>query len=288
MTGFGRAEQKTKLGRISIEITSVNNRFLEFSFRSPRNLSSLDMRIRDLLSEKIARGKITVLIGVEETDDSANGYPVSKRAVAAYYKRLKKIQKELSIPGEVTISDILQLPDVLATDQQLPSVDANWRILKPILTRARDELVRMRKREGAALGKDMRPRLTKLKAMTQKIEQRSPVVLKAFRKKLTDRIADLTETPKVNSVRLEEEIAYIAERTDITEECTRFGSHITEYRRTLSLKKPVGKRLNFLLQEMNREVNTIGSKCSDASITSIVIALKEEIEKLREQVQNVE
>lgn len=288
MTGFGRAEKKTKFGVWTVEITTVNNRFLEYTIRLPRNLNALEMRIRQLLAERLKRGKITLSANLDLADDSDARYPINKAAARAYHRQLMELRKELKIDEKITIGDLLALPAVSLPDKEDTANDAAWKSLEPVMVKAVKELIAMRGNEGAALAKDMRQRLDLSKKLINEVEKKSPEFAKALRQKLLTRLNDLMSEPVRDEVRLEEEIAYIADRTDIAEECTRFRSHLDQYVETLKRKEPVGKRLNFILQEMNREVNTIGSKCSDIGISSTVIQLKEEIEKLREQVQNVE
>lgn len=288
MTGFGRADKKTRLGQISVEISSVNNRFLEYTIRSPRHLYSLETQLRELVAQTFGRGKLTVIINVDGADDSSDGYPINKRAIHAYYRQLETIRAELGIEQPITMSDVLSMPDVASPDRQEADMELWWKTLKPVVSAAIKDMATMRKKEGDALAKDMRERLEESLRLVGIVEEVSPKVVQAYREKLMGRINELLESPVRDGLRIEEEVAYVAERTDVTEECIRFRSHVDQFRKALSQKEPAGKRLNFLLQEMNREVNTIGSKCADVSISSTVIALKEIVEKLREQAQNVE
>lgn len=288
MTGFGRAEKKTRFGLISVEISSVNNRFLEFTVRSPRHMNSLETSLRELVSEKVSRGKVTIIVNVDGADDSSDGYPINKRAIRAYYSQLEKLRAELKIAQPLTMSDLLLLPDVASPDRQDADMETLWKTLKPVVGAAIKDMTAMRKREGQAMAADMKGRLAESETLLTIVEEVSPKVVQAYREKLMGRIQELLESTVRDGLRIEEEVAYVAERTDVTEECIRFRSHVDQFRQALSQKEPAGKRLNFLLQEMNREVNTIGSKCADAAISSTVIALKEIVEKLREQAQNVE
>lgn len=288
MTGFGRNEKKTKLGLISVEIASVNNRFLEFSIRMPRMLYALETSVRQLVGEKVNRGKFSILINIEPTDDAAAKYPINAAAAKAYYTQLEKIRTRLKIGHEVTVNDLVVLPDLASPEKDDLSSEDAWKLMEPVVERALAELIAMRKKEGAALTRDMRKRLKSMTDHVKQIEKVAPRHVREYRDKLRARIDELLDTPRRDSLRLEEEVAYLAERTDITEECIRLKSHIKQYRETLGRDEPNGKRLNFILQEMNREVNTIGSKSADLDISATVITLKEEVEKLREQVQNVE
>lgn len=288
MTGFGRAVKKTKSGAWSVEIATVNNRFLEYSVRVPRHLNALEMPIRQLIGEQLQRGKVSVSVNLDEGDGAENRYPINVQAAEAYYMQLEQLRKKLKISGEITIGHLVALPAVIQPDKEEATEDAVWKELKPVVQKALSDLSAMRKKEGEALGKDMKKRLAEARKLINKVEKDSPKVVLAMREKLLARLNELVADPLKKELRLEEEVAYIADRTDVSEECIRFRSHLEQYAETLDRSEPIGKRLNFILQEMNREVNTIGSKCSDIAIASTVIALKEEVEKLREQVQNVE
>ena len=288
MTGFGRVEVNTKLGRLVVEISSLNNRFLDFSFKCPRQFSPLEANARELIASELSRGKVTVSIGFEESDIPADKPVINKKMAAAYYKQLTAFKKELKIPGEITVADLLVLPEVAKPEQIEIDYEQYWKILESGMKKALKQLIAMRKREGAAMAADMKKILESMLVQVREVERKTPVSVDEYRQRLTDRINEILESKVHNSVRLEEEIALFADRSDVTEECSRLNSHVEEFRRTIKLTEPVGKRLNFVLQEMNREANTIGSKCADYSISSTVILLKEEVEKLRELVQNVE
>lgn len=288
MTGFGKAELTSKLGRFTVEISSVNSRYLEINCRLPRKLFALESKIRAMASEQIKRGKVNIFVGYEVSDDSPAKYRINEAAVKAYHRQLMSLQTKLKLSGEITIADVLELPDVAGSEDISVDVEALWPSLSRVLKRAVKAIVAMRQREGKSMATDMVARLKVIRKLTGQIVKAAPLVGEKYRERLQARIDDLMAKAPTDRSRLEEEIAIFAEKTDITEECTRLLSHITEYQRALNKKEPVGKRLNFILQEMNREVNTIGSKCSDLDISKVGLTLKEETEKLRELVQNVE
>jgi uncharacterized protein (TIGR00255 family) len=288
MTGFGKAELTSKVGRFTVEISSVNSRYLEVNSRLPRKLFALEARVRALASEQLKRGKVNIFVGYEEADGSPTKYRINSAAVKTYHQQLKTLQGKLKLSGEISLASILQLPDVAGGDDTSVDVETMWPALSRVLKRAVKAIVAMRKREGQSMANDMTKRLKIIRKLTGQVMKAAPLVGQKYRKRLQTRIDDLVAKMSTDRSRLEEEIAIFAEKTDITEECTRLLSHITEYQRSLTKNEPVGKRLNFILQEMNREVNTIGSKCSDLDISKAGIALKEETEKLRELVQNVE
>lgn len=288
MTGFGRAKLTTLFGTLNVELTSVNNRFLEMSIRLPRQLMPLENKVRELIASKISRGQVNLSISLDESD-SANHRPlINKKLASAYARQLKALQKELGIAGEVTVADLLAVPDILKPDKESLDLDAAWSAINKALSKAFMEMLLTRRKEGLAMARDMAQRLKAMRATITQVEKLSVNSVENYREKLNQKIGSLLDPAQRNQLRVEEEIALLAERTDITEECTRLKAHIDLFQQTLKMKEPAGKRLNFILQEMNREANTIGSKCSEFSISSLAIALKEEIEKLRELVQNVE
>jgi len=288
MTGFGRCELATRFGALTVEVSSVNNRFLEVSMRLPRYLASLEPRVRELIGSVLDRGQVNVFAALDDSSALPANSVIDVKLAAAYARQLRALQKSLKLAGEVTIADLTALPDVARIDRETVDLDAVWRVLKQGLKKALAQLREHRRKEGQSMGADMRKRLNHSNKVIGEIEKQSQAAVRAYRQRLTERVNDLLGEANRENLRLEEEIALMAERTDITEECTRFRSHIDLYQATMNQKEPAGKRLNFILQEMNREANTIGSKCSEFAISSLAISLKEEVEKLRELVQNVE
>lgn len=288
MTGFGKAELKTKLGKIRVEISSVNNRYLEISPRTPRSFFGFDPKIKEVVSQMLNRGKVNLYVAFEENvDDSSKNY-INKDLSKVLYSQLSKLKKELKITSEITIHDLLLIPEISKPETASIDEKALWLSLDKTLRKALSQLVIMRKKEGDEIKKDMKMRLKSLSTDIKEIEKLSVDCVNKRREKITLKLHDILSQSNENAIRIEEEIAILAERTDISEECTRIYSHLKQYKAALEEKKPVGKKLNFILQELNREANTIASKCSDISISSTVIQMKEEIEKLREQVQNIE
>ncbi len=288
MTGFGKAELITKIGKFTLEISSVNNRFLEVSARLPRQYSLLEHRLRELVSAQLTRGKISIYVGFEESETAPGKYSINKKAAKSYLLQLTEVKKELRLGGEIDLHDLLLLPEVSQAEPEAPDEELVWSGIKKAADKALAELISMRRREGAAMAQDMNQRLRIINRLNKKITKGSANSVERYRRKLSARIEELLQSKEIDPNRLEQEIALFAERSDITEECTRLMSHIEQYQKSVNLKEPVGKRLTFILQEMNRETNTIGAKCSEAEIASAVIALKEELEKLRELAQNVE
>jgi uncharacterized protein (TIGR00255 family) len=288
MTGFGRAEIDSKFGRFTVELSSINSRFLEVVVRLPRTYASLEPQARELLNAEVTRGKVSLFVNLAENGTTAGRSLINKDLVREYHRELTKLKKELKIEGELTISDLLMLPDITRPTVAEPDQEQIWPVIQGGITKALKALQAMRAREGKAMATDMRERLKVMTDLTADVEKSTAGAVEKYAKKLTARIGELLGGQIVDKGRLEEEIALFADRTDIAEECLRFRSHISQFQQTLKQTDAVGRRLNFILQEMNREVNTIGSKASDFDISAKVISLKEEIEKLREQVQNVE
>ena len=286
MTGFGRARLSSPLGQITVELSSVNNRFLELTVRMPRSLAALEAQVRELVSGSIGRGKVT--INVDLALDKGSAVTHVDRAVAkAIHRELSLMKKELKLDGTISVSDLLAFEDVIGGGREELDTEKAWPLLKRAIEKGLERLVHMRETEGAALARDMQNRLKTMEKAIGKVESLTKNSVEVYAAKLSRKVKELLAEP-VDTRRLEEEIAIFAERTDIAEECTRFRSHLDQYRAALSQKDAAGRKLNFILQEMNREVNTIGSKCADFAIASQVISLKEELEKLREQVQNIE
>lgn len=288
MTGFGKAELKTKTAKFTIEISSVNNRYLEISPRMPRQFFPLESKVREYLKSNLSRGKINLYIGFEESGENGRKYAINKDAARSYFKQLTIMKNELKISGDISIKDLILFPEVARIENGAVNDKKIWVDLKKVLESAVKSLLTMRQKEGSALSRDMKQRLTHLSSTLKKIKGLSKLTVANYRERLNKRVSDIMKAPLSESNRLEEEIAIMAERSDITEECTRFISHLDQYKSALNEKGAVGKKLNFILQELNREANTIASKCVDINIAKYVITVKEEIEKLREQVQNIE
>ncbi|MEA2030225.1 MAG: YicC/YloC family endoribonuclease [candidate division Zixibacteria bacterium] len=289
MTGFGKSQVTTKYGTFTVEISSVNSRFLEVSVHISRQFSALEHRVRELIKNHLNRGKVSVFAGFSESENSPSKSYINEKAIAKINRHLQSIQKDLNLAGDITISDLLMFPDVTTTWNNVIDEDEIWPTVEKGISKAIKGLLQMRRKEGAAMARDMKQRLKNIKQTNGRIVSEASRVVEKYRVRLRERMQGILDNGiGENNGRLEQEIALFADRCDITEECTRLFSHIDQYMNILRLKEPVGKRINFLLQEMNREANTIASKASEIKITEDAISLKEEMEKLREMVQNVE
>ena len=290
MTGYGRGDCSQDGFRITVELSSVNRKQAEISVNLPRELEILEGQIRDLINRHIARGRLTVRVSlhVGETVSSARMH-INVPLAKAYARELTRLAKQLNLPGPVTLDHLARAPGVFQTNEDLAVEEDFWPGVQKALTQALTQLVRMREREGEHLAKDLAKRIEIMRKATERVRKHAPAVAERYRVQLIERIrAAGLEAPGEDDERLLKEIVYFADRSDITEELTRLQSHYQQFEAGRKLKEPVGRMLDFLAQEMNREVNTIGSKANDSLISREVVVLKAELEKFREQAQNVE
>jgi len=289
MTGFGSAEVLTPSGRFTVEMRAVNHRFNEVAVRLPRDLSALEDRVRGIVQARVLRGRVDVSIMREERGSRLRTVKSDTELARAYAQALRELADVLGVSGEISLSQLISMPDVIKVEEVRDDVETLW----PDLSRAVDEavagLVAMREAEGRRLAGDLLARLDRVGDLARLVEDRARVAVAEYAQRLRARIAELLGTVPLDENRLATEIAIFAERVDISEEVTRLNSHVAQFRQDITDGGgSIGRRLEFLLQEMGREVNTIGSKASDLEITRAVIAMKGELESLREQVQNVE
>ncbi|OPX31402.1 MAG: YicC family protein [Candidatus Latescibacteria bacterium 4484_181] len=286
MTGFGRAEAEEQGNRVWVEVRSVNNRFCVVNVRLPELLAPLEWRVSELVRRHIARGRVEVTV-----DWKAKRKPslVADLSLAeAYRDSLLELKKSLHLAGKIDIPLLASLPGVIVEKRDEVIPESLWELVKRVCQVALDEHLRMRKAEGEKIQKDIAERIRLVDEIVQEIEKLAPLEVQQQRDRLNSRLQDLLVSRKIDEQRLAMEIALIAERSDVTEECTRLHSHNAQFLKTLSEEGPVGRKLDFLLQEIHREANTVGAKADSTSISHLVIRMKEEAEKIREQVQNVE
>jgi uncharacterized protein (TIGR00255 family) len=290
MTGFGRGTVAGEDFKVAVEIKTVNNRYLDIHLRLSQELSSLEMNIRKLISSRLSRGRVDLNISFERS--ATTTYEINRPLVAGYINVLREIQQEFNLAGDVDIASVTRLPGALSTARDGLDEESVAGIERAI-GEALDDLERMRESEGAALAGEMRGRVAKIEAEVPVIESAAEGLADAYRQRLQKRIGELVNrgggpTIELDAGRLAQEVAYLADRSDISEELVRLRSHLEQFRATVDSPGEVGKRLDFLLQELNREANTVLSKSTEISIKDAGLAIKAEIEKLREQVQNVE
>ena len=289
MTGFGRGSASGDDFTVAVEIKTVNNRYLDIHLRLSQELSPLEMIIRKRVGARLARGRVDLSINFERT--GATTYEVNRPLIAGYVSAMREIQHEFNLAGDIDISSVARLPGALAPARDGLG-EVNTAGLERALDEALDSLELMRENEGAALAEEMRSRLGKIEAEVPVIEAAAAGLADAYRQRLQKRIGELVirgaQAIELDAGRLAQEVAYLADRSDISEELARLRSHIEQFRAAIYDDGEVGKRLDFLLQELNREANTVLSKSTEISIKDAGLAIKAEIEKLREQVQNVE
>ena len=290
MTGYGRGECTAKGASITVELNSVNRKQAEVSLSVPSELESIEPDLRDLILASVSRGRVSGRVVLQYTGSSrASAVAVNETQAKAYRRELSKLAKSLEIPDNLSMEGLLRLPGVLENTQPTLDAKAFRAPIKSALGQALEGLLSMREKEGGILGRDLAKRLAKLRRIVKRVAKLAPDVLKHHRERLIERLKKTNvEVPDMDDDRLLREIVYYTDRTDISEELTRLGSHFVQLEECLSDVVPVGRKLDFLAQEMFREINTIGSKANDANISSEVVNLKTELEKIREQVQNVE
>jgi uncharacterized protein (TIGR00255 family) len=288
MTGYGRGEAKAAGIAVSAELRSVNSRFLELAARLPRSLTLRENEIKEFIRKRITRGKINLLVTVEQDNDGTVPLRINVSAAKAYYKLLLQLKKAVHVKEPVRLEHLLQFSEVLEQQELEGTSEDEWEVTRDALARAVDQLQVMKRNEGKELEKDFRDRAHVLTGTIDRIEEYSKEQIPRERTRLRERIQQLLENIAVDEGRVEQEIALLADRLDVTEECVRFRSHTKFFLEAMALEEAAGRKLNFLVQEMNREVNTIGSKSSDTRIAHLVVQVKEELEKIREQLQNIE
>jgi uncharacterized protein (TIGR00255 family) len=290
MTGYGRADCSQDGFKITVELSSVNRKQSEISVNLPREMELLEAQIRDLINRHIARGRLTVRVSLHAgASVTAARMHLNLPLAKAYARELNRLSRQLKLTGTATLDHLVRAPGVFQTDEQLAVEEDFWPSVEKALEKALSGLLKTREREGAHLAKDLAQRVINMREAVLLIQKHAPQVAERYRQQLLDRIKGAgLEAPSLEDDRLLKEVVYFADRSDISEELTRLQSHFQQFDDCLKSKEPVGRMLDFLAQEMNREVNTIGSKANDSLISRAVVTLKAELEKFREQAQNVE
>ena len=287
MTGYGRFRLSKDGREITVEVKSVNHRFLDISSKLPRNLSFLDDSLRKEIAEQLSRGHVDVFVNYSNMRDDAKEVRIDLPLALSYLKTVRELKETADVPGELSVTDFIRLPDVLSIIEAEEDQQAVRELFVSAIRGALTSLVKMRRDEGEHLKKDILDKLNRITQIRESISKRAPEIVKGYQEKLAQRLAKLVDG-QIDESRFITEVAIFADRAAIDEELVRLESHVLQVRNTVGENNPVGKKLDFLVQEMNREFNTIGSKAMDAEIAQLVVEAKGEIEKLREQVQNVE
>ena len=288
MTGFGRCLESVYGKTIIVEIKSVNHRYYEFSSRVPRSCGYLDEKLKSFIQGKVSRGKIDVGVSIQSDGVSDEKIEVNSEVAKGYITALRSANEELGLEDDLTLSRIMRLPDIFDVKKIEEDEETVWNEVKSVAEKALERFIAMREAEGEKMREDILSRLDYITELVEKIEKKSPETTEKYRKKLFDKISEVLKDTNVDEQRILTEAAIFSEKTAVDEETVRLRSHINQCRERLSMNEAVGRKLDFLIQEFNREANTIGSKCQDIEITKVVVDLKSEIEKIREQVQNME
>lgn len=289
MTGFGRSEKQSGGVSFTAEIRSVNNRFIEVNTRLPKFLSRLELELKKLVKTSCSRGSFDLTVSLERTNGSSVVQEIKANLPQAeqYLKAFNEIKKELGLNGEIEIGSLLGLRDIVMTEA--PEFDASQeKAVFEVTEEAIAELIRMREAEGENLESDILSQIEEVEQLTESIESRRPLVIKGYHDRLREKIKALSEGIDLDESRLAQEAAILADRSDTAEEIIRLVSHLQQFKALVQTGKPMGRKLEFITQEINRETNTIGSKSTDCQVSQSVIEIKSRLEKIREQIQNIE
>ncbi|MCI6082902.1 YicC/YloC family endoribonuclease [Gemmiger sp.] len=288
MTGYGRAEQVLNGRDITVELRSVNSRFFEYSSRIPRTCAFMEDKLKKLVAARVSRGKVELNLSIQNVTAADTVVQVNWQLAESYKNAFQAMADRMDLKNDATVGMIARFPDVLTQTAAPTDPDALWADVEQVAGQAVEAFLAMRAAEGEKLRADVEGRLTTIETLVGQIEQNSAGRVQAYTERLYARLKEILEDRSIDEARLVTEAAIFADKTAIDEETVRLHSHVAQYRAILALDEPVGRKLDFLTQELNRESNTIGSKCQDVSITRLVVELKSEIEKIREQIQNIE
>ena len=290
MTGYGRGDCAREGFKVTVELSSVNRKQAEISVNLPREMEMLEAQMRDLINRHIARGRLTVRVSLHAAAGKASARMHLNLPLAqAYARELSRLARQLKLAGPVSLDHLVRAPGVFQTDEELADAEHLWPAVEKALKQALAALVKTRDREGAHLAEDLDAHVALMRNCAARVQAQAPQAAERYRQQLIERIKSAgLEAPAADDERLLKEIVFFADRSDISEELTRLQSHFQQFNDCVKSKEPVGRMLDFLAQEMNREINTIGSKANDALISREVVILKAELEKFREQAQNVE
>lgn len=288
MTGYGRAQEKIGPRDITVEIKSVNHRFFEFSARTPRNCGYLEEKLKSYLQSRVSRGKVEVNVTLQMTEGDATEVELNRDLAGAYVQTLRQAGTALHLRDDLTLTSLTRFSDIFNIRRAPDNEEEVWDAVRAVMDEALERFVAMRATEGKRLLEDMLFRLEEIERLVGEVERRSPQTVAAYRERLTAKIQEVLADRQIDETRIITEAAIFADRVAVDEETVRLRSHISQFREILDNGGAVGRKLDFLVQELNREANTIGSKAQDASVARIVVDIKSNIEKIREQIQNLE
>lgn len=288
MTGYGRYQQIVGNRDILVEIRSVNYRYFEFSCRIPRNMGYLEEKLKRLIKENVSRGKIEVLVTINNVDGKDETISVNMGVAQGYIDALRSANDTFKLPDDLTLSQLSRFPDVFTVIKTIDDENEIWDAVKLVAEKSLEKFVAMKSVEGEKMFNDVLSKLDTIESMVGVVEVASPQTIENYRKRLYDKLSEVLESKDIDESRIVTECALLSEKLAVDEETVRLRSHISQFRELLNSNEPVGRKLDFLIQEMNREVNTTGSKAQDITITKTVVDMKSELEKIREQIQNIE
>lgn len=288
MTGYGRFEGVFGNKRVMAEIRSVNHRYAEYNIRIPRYYGFLEEKVRGVVSDCISRGKVDVTIIMESYGDTDKQVVLNEPLAENYIESLRYLREKLKLADDISVSTVAHFSDIFLVERKEEDAEEIWQAVLAALRPALEQFMAMRKREGARLYEDLKSRSKVLLEMVKAIEQRSPECVFEYRQKLEARLREMLEGANIDESRLLTEAAIFADKIAVNEETVRIKSHLAELESVLDAEEPAGRKLDFVIQELNREINTISSKANDLTVAKMVIAFKAELEKMREQVQNIE
>lgn len=288
MTGFGRERSIIGGKEYLVEIRSVNSRYCELSAKLPRSYTYLEEKLKALVKDTVSRGKAEIFLSVTDVESRSTAVAVNIPVIKNYLEEMRRCGKELGLNDNLALTDIFRMTDAFTVVRCEADEDEIWAAVKSVAEKALSHFAEMREKEGEKLREDVLDKLSNIEKMTLEVEKLSPKTTEAYRKKLYDKISEVLEDKQIDEQRILTEAAIFAEKTAVDEETVRLHSHFKQFREMCDSTEPIGRKLDFMVQELNRESNTIGSKAQDVSVTKLVIEMKSEIEKIREQIQNIE
>ena len=288
MTGFGRSEQKINGREVSVEIKSVNHRYFEFNCKTSRGYAFLEEKLKAYVQQRVSRGKIDLYVSVVCAEETQANITLNHSLTAGYVAALKEIASAYGVQDDISVSSVARFPDIFTVHKAQEDEDEVWQSVLPVLDCAMESFMNMRLSEGARMKEDVLSRSQTILSIVDQIDEQSPRTVAQYRQKLEERLRELLESASVDEQRLLTEAAIFADKTAVAEETVRLRSHFTQLQKFMEAGEPVGRKIDFILQEMNREANTIGSKVQNAPLAHLVVEIKSELEKIREQIQNIE
>lgn len=288
MTGYGRAEKILDGKKISIEMKSVNYRYSDYTVKIPRHYTFMEEKVREYVSNYVSRGKVDIFVNIESYETADKEFILNSELAESYIGVLKELRDKFDLKDDISVSVVARCSDIFNAEQKEINQEKLWDNTKEVLAECVSAFIAMREREGMRINKDLTERVAYMKTLANDIDERSPQTVEEYRQRLYNKIKEVLDDRTIDEARVLTEVAIFADKVAVNEEIVRLGSHFDEFYEILNVNEPAGRKLDFLVQEINREINTIGSKANDIIIAKKVVELKAELEKLREQIQNIE